>query len=114
MSKLTITQESFTGLVSIRLADDLTTQALVLTPAEYNQLRATVGGYELDGLGDSAKEREAARLKGLTLYNGHTLPSILRPAFEARQPIIGPTFHFELHQLTYENGQIIDKVVAKL
>lgn len=114
MSKLTIAQEAFTGLVSILVADDLTTQTLVLTPAEYDQLRAAVRGYELDGLGSPAKEREAARLKGLTIYNGHSLPSIIRPAFEGRQRIVGPLFHFELHQLTREDGQLVDKVVATL
>lgn len=114
MSELTITQEVFTGLVFIRLADDITTQAMVLTPAEYDQLRVAVKGYKPDGLGDAAREREATTLRRLTIYNGHSLPSIVRPAFEESQRFVGPPFYFELHQLTYENGQIIDKVVAKL
>lgn len=114
MSKLTITREAFTGMVAIRLEDELTTQALILTPAEYNQLLLTMASCPPDRLNDPVAAKESANLKHLTIYNGHSLPTIIRARFEAGQQMVGPTFHFELHQLTRENGQITDRVIATL
>ena len=114
MSELTITKDAFTGMVAIRLADDLTTQALVLTPAEYSQLQEAIRTY-LPEEPDRFQERESANLKHLTIYNGYSLPTVIRPAFEERQQLIGPPFHFELHQVTRRpDGQITDTVVATL
>lgn len=114
MSELTITQEAFTGLVSLCLADDLTNQVLVLTPAEYVQLQRAVIAYPLQNPDNPIAQREAANLKHLTIYNGHCLPNIIRARFEAEQQLIGPTFHFELHQLTRENGQTTARIVGTL
>jgi hypothetical protein len=49
---------------------------------------------------DLAQEREAGNLRRLTLYNGHSLPSIDRQKMRDDNHMVGPEFHFELWQVT--------------
>lgn len=113
MSEITISKEAFTGMVSIRLGDELTHQVLLLTPAETVQLRQQLNDYQVTGLDDPMSQRESAKMKALTLYNGHSLPTIRRAAFERQNDLL-LHFDFEVHQRIKENGQIVSKVVGVL
>lgn len=102
---LTVSQEVFTKMVIIRIEDDLTSQALVLTPADAVQLREKLGRFEIER---SEVEKEAERLKALTIYNGHSLPTINREKYEEMQ-VLTSRFDFEVRQRIKDGNEIIEE-----
>ena len=86
------------AMYAIRVGDPLTYQALLLTPAEVAQLRELLNGLDDATLEDEARNREGRQLKALTLYNGQSLPTVDRSAFEVENTL-SLHFYFELVQV---------------
>lgn len=105
---LTVSQEVFTKMVIIRTEDDLTSQALVLTPAEAEQLLEKLGRFEIER---SNLEKEAEILKALTIYNGHSLPTINREKYEERE-VLTSRFDFEIRQRIKDGNEIIEERIV--
>jgi|GEM_PF-4639995 len=100
--------EAFTKMVTIFAEDDLSRQALVITPAEAEQLKVTLAALDLDN--DPICEREAGHLRRLTLYNGHSLPVINRQKMRDENNMTGPEFHFELWQVIELDPPVKNKI----
>lgn len=105
-----LSQEAFTAMVIIKVKDDLTHQVLLLTPQEALNLRDTLNSTELSGTDpDSFCERESKTMRELTLYNGHSLPTINRRQFEVSASM-HPCFDFEVYQrIRNAAGEIVEK-----
>lgn len=101
MPSIEISQEAFTRMVIIHAKDNLTHQALALTPAEAAELRDMLNTIDIEGVDDATMNLEAARLKALTIYNGHSLPSVERQQFEAKNEV-GPHFDLEVKAVVRE------------
>lgn len=112
MSEITLSSDVFTGMVVIRVGDELTRQALLLTPTEAADLQQKLSSYQVERLDDPISQRESAVMKALTLYNGHNLPWIDRATFEQQHSIFPAHFDFEIHQRFKENSQVITRVVG--
>lgn len=110
---ITVNQEVFTGMTVIRASDEITSQALCLTPAQAVELRAALNAMTIQKVDDPAADRESRTLIGLTIYNGHCLPTIDRAKYEANR-MISVHFDFEIRQRIRHNGNIIVKVVGTL
>lgn len=93
-----ISPHNLGAMYAIRVGDPLTHQALLLTPAEVAQLRQLLNGLDEATLEDGARNREGYQLKALTLYNGQSLPTVDRSAFEAENTL-SLHFYFELVQV---------------
>lgn len=107
--KIVITQEAFTGLIAIRLNDELTHQVLLVAPDELPELIKRLIEFEPDKRDDPMAQRESRRMRGLTLYNLHSLPSVNRPKFEAKN-YMTCFFSFEVEQvITNEHGEEIER-----
>ena len=90
-----ISQEAFTRMVIIKIDDNLSNQVLALTPAEAAALRDQLNAADIEGTDNDAMNREAKTLRGLTIYNGHSLPHLDRRKFEAEHNV-GPRFDLEM------------------
>ena len=82
-------------MYAIRVGDSLTHQVLLLTPVEVAQLRELLNGLDEATLEDEVRNREGRQLKALTLYNGQSLPTVDRSAFEVENTL-SLHFYFEL------------------
>jgi len=102
MTQIKIQTEALTNLVSIIVQDDLSHQVLLLMPDELQALTNQLNQHQIEGTNDPARNREAARLRALTLYNGHSLPTIDRPKFEQENQL-DQTFQLEI----WQNGKKI-------
>lgn len=78
-----ITTQPFTDMVIIQNKDDLSNQALCLTPAEAAALQKQLANYDIVRRHCEQTNRAAAMLKHLTIYNLHNLPTIDRDKFDA-------------------------------
>lgn len=78
-----ITTQPFTDMVIIQNNDDLSKQALCLTPAEAAELQKQLANYDIVRRHCEHTNRAAAMLKHLTIYNLHNIPTIDRAKFDA-------------------------------
>lgn len=105
-SAICVLRQAFTGMIIITVEDSLTHQVLMLTPSEAAALRGEL--MRLDLSTDQASERESASMKALTLYNGHSLPSVKRAEFENSKNVTA-RFDFELRQRVRDDtGNIVE------
>jgi hypothetical protein len=108
---INISTQNLGTMYVIEVGDRLTHQALLLTPAEVAELRQVLAAIDDPTLDEPARNREGTRLKALTLYNGHSLPTVDRETFEAENTLISKPFYFEVIQVSEaESGEVRRKV----
>jgi hypothetical protein len=100
-------------MYSIRVGDRLTHQALLLTPVEVAQLRELLNRLDDTTLSDEARNREGSQQKALTLYNGQSLPTVDRSAFEIENTL-SSHFYFELVQVADSKTSQARRVIRYL
>ena len=91
-----LSQEPFSKMVVIRSKDSASSQAIALTPDEIAELCDLLNSTEILGIDDPQANEAALRLRQLTIYNGHNLPTMTdRRKYEADNNV-GPRFDLEI------------------